>query len=79
MAHGFRLAEAGKAKRRFTFLPAEARREGFRFIKINAGHVIAAGFENEAFFHRQGAVAGEGFALPVSYTHLDVYKRQVHS
>ena len=55
---------------------------------VEAIHIIADGKSyygiqaaNGRYYDKQGETLGKGFArypLPVSYTHLDVYKRQVY-
>ena len=51
---------------------------GARFIREHGGSVLAQDQASSAVWGMPGAVANAGLAhkVPVSYTHLDVYKRQ---
>ena len=48
MPHGFGLRETGQADL-LALEAAEARREGFRLIEIDAGHLGAADLEDQRF------------------------------
>ena len=63
MAHRLGLREPRQADIAFAGEPAQTRGEIFRFVEIDAGGLVAPGFEDQRLFLQEGAVAGEGSGI----------------